>query len=236
MSRVRTPISVVVTIVVSLVVAAGAVAGAALTRADSSAAGPPKRSAPPTSSSGSQVDSSGCKRAPCTVLGTVVVAGSTVDLVADAGGTSGRLRIGGPGAGRVIETTITKQLGVKLTGSSLQCMAGSISACLIRGGYDGGVAGEVVVGRSGTWSQLENRFQSDAGYLALSDVSGSASPEIVAVQHDCPGDSRCTGRVFAQVFDARGAELGCTRHHYAKLANMPGYPNIQLRGVALVDC
>lgn len=233
----RTPTSVVVTVVVSLLVAVGAVAGAAVLGAHRQPAAAPTRSSTQAPSSSEPVDPSGCKRRPCKVLGTVVVAGSTVDLVADAGGTSGRLRIGGPGSGQVIETTVTN-LGVKLTTSSLQCIAGPISACLIRGELHGGVAGEVVVGRSDSWSPLENRFQSDAGYLALSNVVLDASPEIVAVQHDCPGgDESCADRpVFGQVFQANGTEIGCTRQRYSAPEDMPGYPSIQLRGLTLDKC
>lgn len=234
MARVRTPTSVVVTIVLALLVAAGAVTTAALLRPGGRPTAEPSGSSTPAPAPDQEDDASTCHREPCQVLGTVVVAGSTVDLMVDAGGTSGRLRIGGPGSSRVIETSVTK-LGVKLTTTSLQCVAGTITACLIRGAYDGGVAGEVIVGRSDTWNALENRFLSTAGYLALSNVAGNASPEIVAVQYECE-DNCHSGPVFGQVFEANGTERGCTRHHYAKLENMPGYPNIQLRGVELVDC
>ena len=233
----RTPTSVVVTIVLALLVAAGSVTTAALLRPAAGPAAQPPRSSTPAPAPDQGIDPSACKRENCKVLGTSVIAGSTVDLVADAGGTKGWLRIGGPGSGQVIQTTITK-LGVKLSTSSLQCLAGSISACLIRGPYEGGVAGEVIVGRSDTWSALDSQFQSSAGYLALSNVADNTpGPEIVAVQFDCKAGDRCTsGPVYGQVFQTTGAELGCTRHHYAKLENLPGYPNIQLRGLALVDC
>ncbi|TDP93641.1 hypothetical protein [Labedaea rhizosphaerae] len=234
----RTPTSVIVTIVLALLVAAGSVTAAALMRPSGRSGAQPSRSSTPAPAPDQGIDPSACKRGPCKVLGTVMVAGTAVDLVADRDGTSGWLRIGGggTGSGRVIETKITK-LGVKLTHSSLQCQAGTISACLIRGSYDGGVAGEVIVGRSDSWSPLETQFQSSAGYLALSNVSGDAAPEIVAIQYDCQGADACSdGLVFGQVFQANGTELGCTRHHYAKLENMPGYPNIQLRGVAMVNC
>ena len=232
----RTPTSVVVTIVLALLVAAGSVTAAALLRPSNRSTAPPSRSSTPAPGPDQGIEASACKHEQCKVLGTRVIAGSTVDLVANAGGTTGWLRIGDTGSGRVIKTTITK-LGVKLTGSSLQCLAGTIAACLIRGQYEGGVAGEVIVGRSDTWSPLENQFRSTAGYLALSNVDGDASPEIVAVQYDCDGGDTCTsGPVYGQIFQANGTELGCTRHHYAKLENLPGYPNIQLRGVALVNC
>jgi hypothetical protein len=233
---VRTPTSVVVTIVLALLVAAGSVTAAALLRPQQQGAAAPSRSSTPAPAPDRENGPSVCKREDCTVLGTRVLAGTTVDLVAGPGGTSGWLRIGGPGSAEVIETTVTK-LGVKLTGSSLQCLAGPISACLIRGEYEGGVAGEVIVGRSDTWSPLENRFQSNAGYLALSNVAGDVSPEIVAVQYACDGGNDCSdGAVVGQVYQTNGTELGCTRHHFAKLENLPGYPNIQLRGVTLVSC
>ncbi len=102
----RTPWAVVVAAVVAALVAGGALITANQVRDRPASAS--ATSAPPTSSVGPD----GCLVHPCTVLGTVAVAGTTVELVADKGARSGRLRIGGPDSGEVIDATIT-DLGVR---------------------------------------------------------------------------------------------------------------------------
>ncbi|OLF05961.1 hypothetical protein BU204_36730 [Actinophytocola xanthii] len=180
----------------------------------------------------------GCRIEPCAVLASAAVAGTSVELLADAGARSGRLRIGGPSSGTVIETTVT-DLGVTLTRSSLTCLARALSACLVLGEYQGGTAGQVVVGRSGHWSSLAKPFVSDAGYLALAEVTGRLSgPEVVAVQHECDrtADSGCADApVFAQVFATTGVEVQCTRR-YPSLEAMPGYPSVTLADPDLSPC
>jgi hypothetical protein len=227
----RRPWAVIVATVVSALVAGGALIAA--NRLGDHAAPASRTSSPPTSSVG--VD--GCLVRPCTVLATTPVAGTTIELIADRGARSGRLRIGGPGSSDVIEVTIT-DLGAKLTPDSLQCVAGSLSACVVRGAYDGGTAGQVVAGRSGKWSSLAKPFVSDAGYLALAQVTADVGPEVVAVQRDCDRASvpDCTGRpVFAQVFTMASREAGCTGN-YQSLEALPGYPNITLRSAELSPC
>lgn len=220
MARTGTPWPVVVTVLLCALVAAGALAVAAAQRGseDSSADDSQK-----TSTSRQDDDGSGCRIKPCTVLQTVPIGDTNIDLLADAGATSGRVRIGGPGASQVIEVAIT---GVTLTGDSLQCSVSSLSGCMIRGASSAGTVGQVVVGRSGKWSSIEQQFVSDAGYLALAEVDGQVGPEIVAVQYDCDRATTpdCTGRpVFAQVFMLSGAEVGCTRT-VTRIESLPGFP------------
>jgi hypothetical protein len=174
---------------------------------------------------------------PCTVLGTAAVAGTTVQLIADKGARSGRLRIGGPDSGDVIDATVT-DLGVMLTRASLQCVASTLSACLVRGRYQDGTAGQVVVGRSGKWSSLSKPFVSDAGYLVLAQVTADVGPEVIAVQHHCDRATvpDCASRpVFAQVFTMNGKEAGCTEN-YPGLESLPGYPEVRLDSAELSDC
>jgi hypothetical protein len=228
-----TPRSVIVTVVLAAVVAAGALAGAAAVRwrAAEVPAGAPESAGTPAGTSEDD-----CLAEPCQVLATATVRGMTVELVADAGGTSGRLRIGGP-AGRVIETTIT-DMGVTLVTGALQCLDGVVSACLIRGATPNGVAGEVVVGRSENWTALERPYVSGAGYLALANIVQDTTPEVVAVQHDCAGGAPedCARRpVFAQVFALGGEELGCTKN-YKRLEQLPGYPEVHPTPPQLGEC
>jgi hypothetical protein len=232
----RTPRSLIVAIVVAAVLAAGALTAAAVLRWRSTATAgtPPTSTKPPATAT---VGTSGCLTEPCRVLATTTVGGTTVELVADAGATSGRLRVGGPTSGRVIETTIT-DMGVTLTTDSLQCVAGGPAACLIKGRHGDGLAGQVVVGRSDSWSPLEKPYVSDAGYLALANTDGDVEPEILAAQRDCSGSdpAACAGRpVFVQVFTLAGAVAGCTRT-YSRVDRLPGYPTVHLTPAQLGPC
>ncbi len=231
----RVPRSMIVATVLAVLVTAGALAGAVAIRwRAADAAGTPLTSekSPTTSSVG--VD--GCLKEPCTVLKTTTVGGTTVELLADAGGTSGRLRIGGVSSGEVIEATITG-MGVKLTDESLQCVPGGPAACMIKGKHQNGLAGQVVVGRSGNWSPVEKPFLSDAGYLALGNVDSDSAPEVLAAQHDCGNaDTDCASRpVFLQVFKYTGTVLGCTKN-YPRLNRLPGHPNVHVAQPELSPC
>jgi hypothetical protein len=230
----RRPWALITAAVLAALVAAGALVAANAVR-EQRAAAPPTES---RSTEPAPVGVRGCRVEPCQVLASAAVAGTSVELVADAGARSGRLRIGGPSSGTVIETTVT-DLGVTLTRSSLMCVARALSACLVLGEYEGGTAGQVVVGRSGKWSSLAKPFVSDAGYLALAEVTGRLSgPEVVAVQHACDraADSSCADApVFAQVFATTGVELRCTRS-YPSLAALPGYPVVGLTDADLSPC
>lgn len=229
----RTPWAIVVTAVLSVLVVGGVLVLANRSRSRDHADSPPPTSAAPATTVG--VD--GCLVRPCTVLGTAPVAGTTVELIADRGARSGRLRIGGPSSSDVIEVTIT-DLGVRLTKGSLQCVASTLSACLVRGKHKGGTAGQVVAGRSGTWSSLTKPFAADAGYLELAQVTEDVGPEVIAVQHDCDRATQpdCTGRpVFAQVFTMNGTEAGCTPD-YASVEQLPGYPDVALTAEQLSPC
>lgn len=229
-----TPRAVILTVVVAAVVAAGALAGAAAVRwrAGQGAAGASVSAGAPA---GAGED--GCHVAPCQVLAAATVRGMVVELIADAGGRSGRLRIGGPSSGHVIETTIT-DLGVTLTAGSLQCLDGVVSACLVRGAAPTGAAGQVVVGRSENWTALERPYLSGAGYLALANIVEDTTPEVVAVQHDCAGAAPqdCARRpVFAQVFALGGEEIGCTRT-YNRMEQLPGHPDVHPTPPQLRKC
>ncbi|MGH3760928.1 hypothetical protein [Actinophytocola sp.] len=221
----RSPVAIIVAVVLSALVAGGALVVANQVR-DRPVAAPTTTAAPTPS-----VGPDGCLVRPCKVLATTPVAGTTVELIADRGARSGRLRIGGPSARDVIDVTVT-ELGVKLTPRSLQCVAGTLSACLIRGPYDRGTAGQVVVGRSGKWNSLAKPYVSDAGYLALAEVTADVGPEVVAVQHDCSAGSDCAeAPVFAQVFTMGGREAGCTQD-FGSVESLP----TEIRSGDLADC
>lgn len=226
-ASVRRPWAVVITAVVCALVAAGALAMAASLRDRDATAGAATDTTPPTTS-GVGVD--GCAVDPCTVLASVPVGGNRVELVADRGNTSGRLRIGGAGSSEVIEITIT-DMGAVLGGDSLQCVPGTLVSCLVKGTYGQGVIGQVVVGRERKWSSLAKPFQSDAGYLALADVFADTGAEVLAAQHRCDRATTpdCSGTpVYVRVYSLRSEDKGCTRS-YDGLESLPGWPVVTLR-------
>ncbi|WP_158892036.1 hypothetical protein [Amycolatopsis anabasis] len=218
------PRSAVVTAVVAVLVTAGALVTVALLRPraeDSSAAEP--NSAPAASAPAQE-----CGDAPCQVLATQNVNGTTVELLAGADGNDGRFRAYGPNSHVVIETKTTA-LGARLNQNSLQCVAGPVSACLVRGLNDGGMLGEVLVSRDNDWRSPEKPYFSDAGGLVLDPVAGAA-PDVVVVKHQCPsgGETKCQSRpVYAEVFDLAGEQLGCTRD-YTSPSQLRGWPAINL--------
>lgn len=227
----------IIVVVVCALVAAGALLTASVLRHERAAsAGPTEPTEPSTATSGPGVD--GCLSDPCQVLGPVPIGGTTVQLVADAGGKSGRLQIGGAGASDVIEVTITK-LGAVLGADALQCVGGTLSACVVRGKAAEGVLGQVIVGRSAKWATLEKPFASDAGFVAVQDVTGQQSgPEVLVAQHRCDRSATadCADTpVYVQVFSTRSEVLGCTRD-YARLDSMPGWPNADLSEAAINPC
>lgn len=197
------------TVLLSLLVTVGAVGTAAYLRNRADAAAqtpPPTQSALPSTP--------GCRVEPCQVLATADVASTRIELVADAGGKSGRLRIGGT---RLVESTITER-GAVLTEDSLQCVAAIPAACIVRGvAHPGaGVVGEIVIGRSGKWSLAGRGYASSAGHLTLVDINGHGAPEIIAVQVG----------FYAQVFAMDSTVMGCTKS-YSKIEQLPGWPAVK---------
>jgi hypothetical protein len=237
MARAGRPWAVVITAVVCALVAAGALAVAASLRHRDAAGADQDGATTQTSSSGAGVD--GCLIDPCKVLATTNVGGTTVDLVADKGFRSGRVRIGGrDGSSEVVEASITN-MGAQLGPESLQCFAGIPAACLLKGQNPQGVVGQVIVGRSAKWSELGQPFQSDAGYLGLADVTGKeVGPEILVAQHDCvPAKvADCSSTpVYVRIYSLRSAEMGCTRM-YARLESLPGWPAVTLDSQDIGTC
>lgn len=231
----RTPRALWVTVVLCGLVTAASLTGAAVLKARSARVDSPQATTEPARPSSSGLGPSGCLREPCQVLATTTIGGTFVDLVADSGGRSGRLRIGGPNASQVIEATITDG-GVTLGSNSLQCVSGLVSACLIRGTGPNGTTGQVVVGRSEKWSPQERAYLSSAGLLLLNHMVSDSSPEVVAAQYDCKGNQDCARRpVYAQIFDLGGQEIGCTRT-YARVEQLPGYPVVHVPLAQVKEC
>ncbi|HEX6358502.1 hypothetical protein [Actinophytocola sp.] len=226
--------AVVITAAASALVAAGALIASAMLR-DSGVTTAETTVSTTATTPGVGMD--GCLGEKCTVLATLPVGDTMVELVAEADGTAGRLRIGGAGSSEVIELTVTK-LGAALTTESLRCVADSLSACLVGGPYSQGYAAEVVVGRSAQWSEITEPFLSDAGFVTLANVTADPGAEVLTAQHRCDPQvtADCaTTPVFVRVHNLRHQELGCTRT-YARLDALPGWPTVTLRSTDLKPC
>lgn len=182
------------TVLVSLLVAAGAVVTSAYLRYQRDAT-----AAPPPGSSTTSVPPATlvpCRVEPCAVVFATTIGDTTIDLIADAGAESGRLKVGDD---LLFESRITGK-GVKLTPQSLVCLPGPPVTCLIRGEADGNLYGEVVLGRTGKWAMTGTIYVASGGYLSLGNVDGDVQPEVVAVQRG----------YFTQVWGVGGEDLGCT--------------------------
>jgi hypothetical protein len=227
----------VVTVIVCVLVTLGALVTAGVLRHQrASGAHPEETTAPQTTTSGAGAD--GCLTDPCTVVGPIPIGGTTVQLVADAGGKSGRVQIGGGGASNVIEVTITK-FGAVLGPESLDCVGGTQSVCVVRGASADGLLGQVIVGRSEKWASPGKPFVSDAGYIGVQDVLPRQSLlEVLVAQHRCDPSATAdcsTTPVYVQVFTLQSESLGCTRD-YARLESIPGWPTVDLARATLRDC
>lgn len=236
MARSEKPWAVVVTAMVCVLVALGALVTAAVLRQQRATAAGQEETAPP---SGTTVpDADGCSVEPCTVLDVVTIGGTSIQLVADAGGRSGRLQIGGGGASFVIEVTITKQ-GAILGDGALRCVGSPLSACVVRGATAGGMLGQLVIGRSAKWASTAKPFASNASFIELQDVTGKQSgPEVLVAQHRCDVNvaADCSDTpVYVQVFNTKSELLGCTRD-YRRLESMPGWPAVDLSEATINPC
>jgi hypothetical protein len=235
-SGVRTPRSALLTAVLAAVVVVGALGAVYVlrSRSDSGAGSVTEAVAGPATTAES------CGGGPCRQVAAMTVGGTPVVLLADAGGGSGRVRIG-PAPGTVFELTIGQQgLDARLDGNSLTCIDGTTAACLVRGGVDGGAYGELLVGSGGLWGDSGKPFFADAGTLSLYDVTADGRPDVIVVRHDCTsstsGTAKCQAApVLAEVYDVTGESVGCTKK-YTSPSDLRGWPDIRLTRADLRTC
>lgn len=178
-----------------------------------------------------------CGNGPCRSLASTTVAGSSVQLLANADGTSGRVRIvTAQGLDSVFETTIG-QLGASLNAQSLTCVNASSPVCMVSGGGPEGSAGEVFVQTDGDWERADAPYFASGGYLSLRQ-GGTQGPEIITAQVNCDSDlsAQCTSApVYVQVFTVAGATLGCSTP-VSKLDKLPGWPDVTVNQSELHTC
>lgn len=174
-----------------------------------------------------------CGQAECVKLTSVSMPTykETVDLLADGKGHFARLRITSE-RGAVM---FSSQLDT-VNAHSITCEEGKTSACLLQGQDGSDLIGEVYADDGGTWRQAPMPFSSDAGYLALRDVDGDGTPDVVTTQRRCGDDppASCT-KVAAAVFQLLGDTIGCTVTSATK-EQLPGWPDVAPTGTKLSEC
>src|SRR5690606_8960620 len=231
----RTPRPVKVTVVVAIVVAVAALATAAVLRMQRTESARADATTGPVA--GVDDVAAKCGENPCEVLTSVPVGQTTVELLADANGRHGRLRFLEPDGASLLGTALA-DMDVRLTQKSLSCFQGPTSACLVRGGRDGGVIGEVFVRTGGGWTTVEQPYYSEAGLVDLAQITGDRSPEVaVAKVPGCAGQGHLCRKVPIRlhVYGLDGSPLGCSAT-YSSLTQVPGWPDIALSDWELRDC
>jgi hypothetical protein len=224
-----------VTVVVAIVVAVAALATAAVLRMQRTESARADATTGPVA--GVDDVAAKCGENPCEVLTSVPVGQTTVELLADANGRHGRLRFLEPDGASLLGTALA-DMDVRLTQKSLSCFQGPTSACLVRGGRDGGVIGEVFVRTGGGWTTVEQPYYSEAGLVDLAQITGDRSPEVaVAKVPGCAGQGHLCRKVPIRlhVYGLDGSPLGCSAT-YSSLTQVPGWPDIALSDWELRDC
>lgn len=230
----RAPRSVLVTAVLAVLVTVGALVTVMVLRSqrDAQGFGPDPTTPTTTSTDAAEI----CGKSRCGVLTSTPLGLRTVQLLADENGLNGRLRVLRGESSTVLEMALAGE-GVRLTQRSLVCWEGPTNACLVSGAHRGGVAGEVFVDGERGWESPALHL-STAGYVDLMQVTGDKTPDVVvAKQPDCDGTAaECAGTpIVLEVLALDGKSLGCTQP-YAALTQLPGWPAVQLSGVALQEC
>ena len=194
----------------------------------------PRSSQVPSTPGNAQLE---CGNGPCRSLADTTVAGSSVQLLANADATSGRVRIvTAQGLNSVFETTIS-QLGATLTAQSLTCVTATAATCMVSGTGPEGSAGEVFVEANGDWERADDPYFASGGYISLRQ-GGAQGAEVITAQVECDSDltTECAGApVYVQVFAATGATLGCTTP-VSKLDRLPGWPTVTVSTGQLHAC
>nr|WP_037315962.1 hypothetical protein [Amycolatopsis orientalis] len=230
----RTPRSVLFTAVLAVVVTAGVIVAVILLRPGAPA--PADDLQPPVPDAAPSAPGVSCGHSACREVGAMTVGGVPVVLLADEAGKQGSIRFGAD----TVFPLIINDLGVTLKGDSLRCVDGATPVCLVRGDVSGGSTGEVFVARGGIWRDTGKPYLSDAGTIALNDVTADGIADVIVVRHECPGaqsgSARCQAApVLAEVYDVARGSVGCTRRYTAP-SELRGWPDVRLSRADLRAC
>ncbi|RSN13091.1 hypothetical protein DMC63_27440 [Streptomyces sp. WAC 05977] len=223
------------TALLAVVVTAGVIVAVVLLRpAAPTPAGDP--GVPPVSDGVPSAPGVNCGAAACREISAMTVGGLPVVLLADDAGKQGVLRIGADS----VYPLMLNDRGVTLKGDSLRCVDGATPVCLVRGDVGGGSAGELFVARGGIWRDTGKPYFSDAGTVALNDVTADGIADVIVVRHECPGaqsgSARCQAApVLAEVYDVARGSVGCTRRYTAP-SELRGWPDVRLTKAELRAC
>ncbi len=177
-----------------------------------------------------------CGGSACREIGAMSVGSVPVVLLADDAGKQGVVRIGTD----TVFPLIVNDMGVTLASDSLRCVDGATPVCLVRGDVSGGSAGELFVARGGIWRDTGKPYFSDAGTIALHDVTADGIADVIVVRHECPGaqsgSARCQAApVLAEVYEVARGTVGCTRRYTAP-SELKGWPEVRLTRADLRPC
>ncbi len=231
----RAPRSVLLTALLAVVVTAGVIVAVVLLRpAAPVPAGEP--GVPPVSDGAPNAPGVDCGDSACREISAMTVGGLPVVLLADDSGRQGVVRIGAD----TVYPLIVNDMGATLKGDSLRCFDGVTPVCLVRGEVGGGSAGELFVARGGIWRDTGKPYFSDAGTIALNDVTADGIADVIVVRHECPGaqtgSARCQAApVLAEVYDVARGSVGCTRRYTAP-SELRGWPEVRLAKADLRAC
>ncbi|EME57601.1 hypothetical protein [Amycolatopsis decaplanina] len=191
---------------------------------------------PPVSDGAPPAPGVNCGDSACREISAMTVGGLPVVLLADDAGKQGVVRIGAD----TVYPLIVNDMGVTLKGDSLRCVDGATPVCLVRGEAGGGSVGELFVARGGIWRDTGKPYFSDAGTVALNDVTADGIADVIVVRHECPGaqsgSARCQAApVLAEVYDVARGSVGCTRRYTAP-SELRGWPDVRLTKADLRAC
>ncbi|MFB9904714.1 hypothetical protein [Allokutzneria oryzae] len=216
------PRSVIVTMCACAVVTLVSLTIAAVRGMSDAAPGSP----PSSSSSSAPPPGSGqlyCNTGPCKVLASQRVEGDQVELLADASGGNGRIRVVRGNTHSIFEVTIG-QYATRLAPQSLSCAPGRAAVCLVSGEAGDTVTGELFVRGPEAWERAQSAYVATAGLMNLHDVDGDGVPELVTAQSGCDSGATLCRTYFIEVWSTDTEQVGCTAP-VDRLDRLPGYPS-----------
>lgn len=216
-SSARVPVSVVLAAVGAVVVLVGALGLAYHLRAQTAVVS--------VGATQSTAETDTCTDGQCTTIAKQVVGTVAVSLLANGNGTVGQLYINDPHGPNTVDLSITG-LGVKVDKSSLQCVSGVATACLVSGSGNSTRVGEIFVARANGWHSLGKTFASSDNAMELTAFADSKEQILASLQQVSAAAHN------VQVFSLSGDEIGCSKSYATALT----LPELKIKQSNLVSC